>query len=84
VIEKGQLKTNTSGGTSMSCVLEHIAKTKPVSAVVLTDGYIEEVDRTLIRKTSSTKIHAIVTRDGSSSALHRAGISYTQLDRVPS
>ena len=84
VIEKGQLKTNTSGGTSMSCVLEHIAKTKPVSVVVLTDGYIENVDRALIKKTSSTKIHAIVTRDGSPSALHRAGISYTQLDRMPS
>ena len=84
VIEKGQLKTNTSGGTSMSCVLEHIAETKPVSAVIVTDGYIEEVDRALIKKTSSTKIHAIVTRDGGALTLHRAGIPYTQLDKVPS
>lgn len=84
VIEKGQLKTNTSGGTSMACVLKHIAETKPVSAVVLTDGYIEQVDPSLIKKTSSTKTHAIVTRDGSPSTLHRAGIAYTQLDRLPS
>jgi hypothetical protein len=84
VIEKGQLKTTTSGGTSMSCVLEHLAVTKPTSAVVITDGYIERVTPALIAKTSSTIIHAIVTRDGNPAALHSAGISYTQLDRVPS
>jgi len=83
VIEKGQLRTTTSGGTSMSCVLEHLAITRPVSAVVITDGYIERVAPALIAKTSSTVIHAIVTRDGSPAALRNAGISYTQLDRVP-
>ena len=84
VIEKGQLKTITSGGTSMACVLEHLAVTKPASAVVVTDGYIEQVNPSLIAKTSSTRIHAIVTRDGSPAALRRVGIPYTQLDRVPS
>jgi len=84
VIENGQLKTTTSGGTSMTCVLEHLAVTKPASAVVVTDGYIEQVDPKLIAKTSSTRIHAIVTRDGDPSILYRAGIPYTQLDRVPS
>ena len=67
----------------MSCVLEHLAITRPVSAVVITDGYIERVAPALIAKTSSTVIHAIVTRDGSPAALRNAGISYTQLDRVP-
>lgn len=84
VIENGQLKTTTSGGTSMACVLEHLAVTKPASAVVVTDGYIEQVEPGLIAKTSSTRIHAIVTRDGNPAALHRVGIPYTQLDRVPS
>ena len=68
----------------MACVLEHLAVTKPVSAVVITDGYIERVDPELIAETSETIIHAIVTRDGSPSALHSAGIPYTQLDRMPS
>ena len=45
VIESGGLlKTRTTGGTSMTCVLEHVAKTRPEAAVVLTDGYIERVD----------------------------------------
>jgi len=84
VIEDGQLRAETSGGTSMSCVLEHLALTKPASAIVLTDGYIEEVDEHLIQDISATRFHAIVTRDGNPSALHRAGITYTQLDEVPS
>ena len=84
VIEKGQLKAITSGGTSMACVLEHLAATKPASAIVVTDGYIEKVNPALITATSATKIHAIVTRDGSPLALRRAGIAYTQLDEVPS
>ena len=84
VIDNGQLKAETSGGTSMSCVLEHLALTKPASAIVVTDGYIEYVNRRLIRGIASTKFHAIVTRDGNPSALHRAGIAYTQLDEVPS
>jgi hypothetical protein len=84
VIENGQLKAETSGGTSMSCVLEHLAKTKPASAIVVTDGYIEHVDPGLIAGISSTKFHALVTRDGDPSALRQVGIAYTQLDEVPS
>lgn len=84
VIKHGQLKTDTSGGTSLACVLEHIAATRPASAVVVTDGYIEAVDRKLLAKTRTTKIHAIVTRDGNPAALKRIGMPYTQLDEVPS
>jgi hypothetical protein len=84
VIENGQLKADTTGGTSMSCVLKHLALTKPASAIVVTDGYIEQVDRHLIKGISATRFHAIVTRDGNPSELHRAGIAYTQLDEVPS
>jgi len=84
VIENGQLKADTSGGTSMTCVLRHVALTKPAAAIVVTDGYIERVDRRLITAISSTRFHAIVTRDGNPSALRQAGITYTQLDEVPS
>lgn len=83
VIEHGQLKARTTGGTSISCVLEHIAKTRPSSAVVVTDGYIEPVERSLINKISATRLHVIVTRDGSPAELERAGLPYTQLEELP-
>jgi hypothetical protein len=84
VIERGQLKTNTTGGTSMACVLEHISKTRPLAAVVVTDGYIEKLDKRMVSKIGNTKFHVLLTRDGSPAELKRAGMTYTQLDKVPS
>jgi len=84
VIEHGRLMAQTTGGTSLTCVLEHVARTRPASAVVLTDGYIETLDRRLVMKASATRLHVLVTRDGSPAELLRAGLPYTQLDKVPS
>lgn len=83
VIRDGQLLADTTGGTSMTCVLEHLAKTRPRAAVVVTDGYIERLDRELLAACRATHLHAIVTRDGNAGELHRAGIPYTQLGRLP-
>ena len=84
VIEKGNLKTSTTGGTSMACVLEHVAKTRPDAAIIITDGYIEALDRRLVVKAAGTRLHVLVTRDGNPNLIKRAGLSYTQLDGVPS
>lgn len=84
VIERGQLKAETTGGTSMACVIEHIALTQPYAAIVVTDGYIEKLDKQLVRKIGKSKLHVVLTRDGSAAELKKAGLSYTQLDRVPS
>jgi hypothetical protein len=83
-IERGQLLADTTGGTSLSCVLEHLARTRPSAAVVITDGYIEEIEPQLLAGLSGTRLHAIVTRDGDPLPLAKAGISYTQLSRIPS
>jgi predicted metal-dependent peptidase len=84
IIERGQLKTDTTGGTSMQCVLEHVAKTRPQAAIVVTDGYIERIDKRLVTKLAATKLHVLLTRDGSPVEIRRIGLPYTQLDKVPS
>ena len=68
----------------MSCVLEHIVETRPDAAVVVTDGYIEPLPQALVTSVTSTRLHAIVTRDGSPAQLKHAGISYSHLSEVPS
>ena len=83
-IRGGALRTETTGGTSLACVLEHIARTRPESAVIVTDGYIERIPRALVLPTQPTRIHTLLTRDGSATELKRAGLSYTQLPKVPS
>jgi hypothetical protein len=83
VIERGTLKSQTSGGTSLECVLEHVARTRPSAAVIVTDGYIESVAKARVAALGGTRLHAIVTRDGDTRLLRRAGIPYSQLARVP-
>ena len=68
----------------MACVIEHIALTQPYAAIVVTDGYIEKLDKQLVRKIGKAKLQVVLTRDGSPAELKKAGLSYTQLDRVPS
>ena len=84
VIKNGQLVASTTGGTSMACVLEHVAQTRPATAIVITDGYIERLRPSLVEKAAGVRLHALVTRDGSPAELRRAGIPYTQLEKVPS
>jgi hypothetical protein len=85
VIERGVLKAGTSGGTSLACVLEHIATTRPASAVIVTDGYVEAIQKERVAALAlTTRIHAIVTRDGNPATLRNAGIAYSQLGRLPS
>ena len=83
VIEGGALKAGTSGGTSLECALEHIAKTRPSCAVIVTDGYVEQIPKRRIAAIRATRLHAIVTRDGNPSLLKAAGIPYSQLGRLP-
>jgi hypothetical protein len=36
-----------------------------------------------VKRVAATRVHVLVTRDGSAAQLRRAGFSYTQLDKVP-
>jgi len=83
-IEQGRLIASTTGGTSMGCVLDHVARTKPRAAIVVTDGYIEALRPDQVAATAATRLHVIVTRDGNAALLQRAGLPYTQLSRLPS
>ena len=83
VIEGGALRAGTSGGTSFECVLAHVAKTRPPSAVIVTDGYVEAIPKKRVAALAGTRLHAVVTRDGNPAPLRAAGISYSQLGRLP-
>ena len=83
VIENGQLKTSTSGGTSLACVIAHLKKTRPAAAVIITDGYIERLPADTAATLAPTRVHALVSRDGNPGLLTQAGIPTTQLPRIP-
>lgn len=82
-IVNGELMARTSGGTSLACVLSHIAVTRPPAAVIVTDGYVEDLGAGALGPLRGIRVHAIVSRGGDASQLERAGIPYTQLEEVP-
>ena len=83
MIENGQLKTSTSGGTTLACVIAHLKKTRPAAAVIITDGYIERLPADTAAMLAPTRVHALVSRDGNPGLLTQAGIPTTQLPRIP-
>ena len=83
-IEQGRLIADTTGGTSMSCVLDHVARTKPRAAIVVTDGYIEALSPKQVAATAGTRLHVIVTAKGSPAWLQHAGIPRAQLSKCQS
>ena len=83
-IRDGRLITQTTGGTSMACVLEHVARTRPPSAVVVTDGFIESMPPERVAAVRDTRLHVLLTRHGSAVQLEQAGLPYTRLEEVPS
>ena len=82
-IEEGRLIADTTGGTSMRCVLEHVARHRPRAAVVVTDGYIEALSASDVAAVRATRLHILVTRDGTTVPFARMGLPYTQLGKVP-
>ena len=81
VIERGVLKTQTTGGTSINCVFSHIAETRPGKALIITDGYIESCQEVLLNKSKDQTLHILLSRDGSAAEIQRARIPYTQLEK---
>lgn len=83
VIRNGVLETSTSGGTSINSVLAHFAESHIEQAVMITDGYIENCNAELLLRLNEKTLHAIVSRDGSTRELDRAGIPAYQLEQYP-
>jgi predicted metal-dependent peptidase len=83
VFSNRKLLAQSTGGTDIDCVLAHISKTKPARAVVFSDGYISRFDAGLVEACSATRLMAIVTGQGSSGQLERAGFECIQLDSLP-
>lgn len=55
-IERGRLLAETTGGTSLSAVLDRVTRTRPKAAIVVTDGYIEPIARAQVPPTAGTRL----------------------------
>jgi hypothetical protein len=70
-IVRGRLHTNSTGGTAISAVLEHIRQTRPKKALIITDGFVESPNGSVI---GSCHIEALIPASGSPERLKEYGI----------
>ena len=43
LITDGKLQTRSTGGTSVACVVDHLRRTRPLKALIVTDGFVERL-----------------------------------------
>jgi hypothetical protein len=81
VIVEGRLSTKTGGGTSLACVRDHILKTRPTKALIVTDGFVESDGRDF---TGAGEIEALIPHNGHPDVLKNIyGIPVTMLPELP-
>ena len=62
-IERGKLITNSTGGTSLACVFDHLHRTRPAKALVITDGYVEQMHPDKAR-IDGVRVHFLISAGG--------------------
>ena len=91
-LKDGRLLTQSSGGTSIDCVLAHIAQTNPKTALIVTDGEFRAMDSNEVALDSvrrkvgevlnATKVWGLLTPRGCEGALERMGVEVVRLGGV--
>jgi hypothetical protein len=63
-MEGGRLITKTTGGTTLSCVFDHLRRTRPTKALVITDGFVERLPRDRAR-VDGVSVHFLISAGAS-------------------
>jgi len=63
-IEDGRLIYQTTHGTSIGCVFDHIRKHRPGRCLIVTDGFVEKITRRMLRDISLESLRVLVTAKG--------------------
>jgi len=84
-IVRGSLECNTSGGTSINCVLDHVRKTRPQRVLIITDGVVEIPCPQILAalRADGQEVCALISHDGAIDRIQSAGIPCHQLSVQP-
>jgi hypothetical protein len=82
-IRNGRLQTRTTGGTCLGPVVQHIRRTRPLKALIVTDGFVEKLSRRYCA-TPGTQIEVLLSACGSDRQFANSGWKVNQLVRIGS
>ena len=81
-ISEGRLITASTGGTSLQCVLEHVRKTQPQKALIITDGFVEKL-KAGDAAVSGVSLHFLLSAKGTDSVIRPYGHPISRLATLP-
>ena len=82
VFRNGKIEYESTGGTSISCVFDHIREKGFRRSLIVTDGYVESISPVMLRGISLRDLHVLVSANGQGQPFYAHGIRYHQLKPV--
>ncbi len=78
----GKLEYESTGGTSIEPVFEHLRKNKIRKSLIVSDGYVEEINDFMLRDLRRENISVLVSANGNPQKFMDVEIPYTQLAKL--
>ena len=75
----GSIEYKSTGGTSISCVFDHIREHRFRRSLIVTDGYVEEFTDTNLNGVAIDGLRVLISASGQPALFNRHGICYHQL-----
>ena len=79
---KGKMVYNSTHGTSIGPVFDHMRKHRIRKSLIVTDGYVEKMDEKMLRGLQKNKIKVLVSAEGNPEQFSRLGLAYCQLKDI--
>ncbi|HAD33712.1 MAG TPA: hypothetical protein DCF44_04320 [Chitinophagaceae bacterium] len=78
----GKLEYESTGGTSIGPVFDHVRKNKIGKSLIVSDGYVETITEFMIRDLQRENINVLVSSNGNPQKFMDVNIPYLQLERL--
>ena len=78
----GRIELTTTGGTAIGPVFDHIRKNRFKRALIITDGFVEEITPAMTAGLDLNKIHVLVSAEGTTVKFDQLNMPYRQLSRI--
>lgn len=78
-IEDGRLISASTHGTGIDCVFDHIRQQGGGRCLIVTDGYVEDIRKDMLRDIDTRSLRILITPRGSTRKFEARGIPFYQL-----
>jgi hypothetical protein len=78
----GKLEYESTGGTSIGPVFDHLRQNNIKKSLIVSDGYVEKIDDFMLRNLRRENINVLVSANGNPQKFMEMKIPYLQLEKL--